>query len=43
MLVSDMFTPTNSASGAKKKPHERITNGRPPMIITRPIVVRPRL
>ena len=43
MLVSDMFTPTNRASGVKKKPHDRITNGSPPMIITSPIVVRPRL
>jgi hypothetical protein len=47
MLVSDMFTPTNRASTppspAKKKPHDRITNGSPVMIRTSPIVVRPRL
>ena len=34
---------TNSASGAKKKPHERITNGSPPMIRTTPIAAIPRL
>ena len=42
-LVSDMFTPTNSASGSKKKPQDRITKGSPVMINTSPMVVTPRL
>ena len=43
MLVSAIVTLTNSASGSKKKPQERITNGSPVMIRTNPTTVMPRL
>jgi len=42
-LVSAMFTLTNSASGSKKNPHDRITIGRPAMMRITPVVVMPRL
>jgi hypothetical protein len=35
--------PTNCASGAKKKPQERITIGRPANTRITPVVVMPRL
>ena len=42
-LVSDMFTLTNSASGSKKNPQDRITIGRPAMMRITPVAVMPRL